>query len=290
MPEDVLDAANRPPLVAWVRVLVGFGAALIVSLAIIAGALRGPNEWSEPGILASPGGKPIRVLVLGDASASEESCPGCLTYSRQFADSMSDDGRVAQLYDATWRPNASPGASVAGMIGLVRTDAEVRSAVSEADVVVLAMGSADLQPAEYANCAAGTMRARHFYRRQPDCLNRSLSRMSQRLQTLADLIGGLRHGRPAALRLVTVGWRQVVGLQAPRQRGSRVAPVAQLAERLAAIQCSVIVRNRGFCIDLTEATRGHVLSTRDRAIARKQPLTQAEHDLVARELLRLGRT
>lgn len=264
MPEEVLDAANRPALVAWARVLVGFGAAVIVSLAVVAGALRGPDEWSEPGVLATPGSEPIRLLVLGDASGSEESCPECLTYSRQFADSMRDDGRVGQLYDATWRANASPGASVAGMIGLVRTDPEVRREVSAADVVVLAMGPADLG-------------------------NRSLPRLGQRLQTLVDLIGGLRHGRPAALRLVTVGRRQAVGLLELGQRESRVAQGVQLAERLAAIQCSVIVRNRGFCVNLTELTRGPGPSVRDRALARKHPMTQAEHDLVARELLRLGR-
>ena len=289
MPEEVLDVANRPPLVAWVRVLMGCGAAVIVSLAIVVGALQGPEEWSEPGVLASPDSKPIRLLVLGDASASEESCPGCLTYSRQFADAMSDDGRVVQLHDATWRVNASPGASVAGMIGLVRVDPEVRRAVSEADVVVLAMGSADLRPVQHTNCAAGTIRGQSAHNRRPDCANRSLALMGRRLQTLADLISGLRQDRPAALRLVTVGRRQVVGLQALRHRGSRAAQVAQLAERMATIQCSVIVRNRGLCVNLSDLTRGHGLRARDRAVARKDLMTQAEHDLVVRELLRLGR-
>jgi hypothetical protein len=235
VPEEVMQTRRTPSRTAFGRgTRVQIASVLILVLVLIGVVVQRGSEQTEVGVLAAPDvAGPLQILLLGDSTAGEEGCPPCFTYSQQLAASVEPDDKAAHLHDHTWRPNASPAATVEGMIGYLTTNPDVRRAADEADIVVIAVGD-----------SGGN-------RTYPDSL--------QRLLTLID---DLRDGRSAVLRLVT-------------------------SSRLADEQCAVIAENGGSCVDLADL---HVKGFRvgDRHASRGVVLTQHGHDVVGRELLRLG--
>ena len=236
MPEEVLETRRMPSRTVprrETRVKIAVGVILV--MLVIGIVLQGGSERSEVGVLAAPdGAESVRILVLGDSTAGEEGCPECFTYSQQLAASVEHDGRVVHLHDHTWSPNASPTATVAGMIGYLRTNPIARQAAAAADIVVLAVGDSSVG------------RKQHH-----------------ELRRLLTLIDDVRDGRPAVLRLVT-------------------------SHRLAGEQCVVIAQQGGSCVDLADLVRVKELSVDDWKTSRGRALTQHGHDVVGRELLRLG--
>ena len=241
MPEEVLETRRTPSQQrsghgARTKIAVG----VILVLVVIGIALSRGIEQAEVGVLAAPkDDRTRRILVLGDSSAGGGGCPSCFTYGQQLAASLEHDGKVAQLADQSWSPNASPAATVGGMIGHLRTHPAARRAAAAADLIVLAVADpgVDERP------------------RRP----------AHRLQALLTLIDEIRAGRPVILRLVT-------------------------SHRLAESQCTVMAANGGSCVNLEDLVQAKKLNVGDGKSARGALLNQRGHDVVGRELLRLGLT
>ena len=90
----------------------------------------------SPSVIKSTSDHAVRLVVLGDSIALGETCVGCTTYPEQLATAMGDSLGV----EVETRNLAVPGAEVADLLKLVRTDSTVQSALTEADAILVTIG------------------------------------------------------------------------------------------------------------------------------------------------------
>ena len=264
MPIEVLVTNRRPsrrPVSAWERffeLVLGSAAVGFLAFAL---TLFDDTAGAERAVL-EPGGSEVRVLVLGDSSAGNLGCPGCLTYVEQFAASVEHDTeRRVRVADWTWRRNTWPTASVASVLWQLRADPRLREVVSSSDVVVIALGDRDLPPAPRAD------RCRD--RRESRCTARVFR---DRLDALLTEVGQIRQQQPVVLRVIT--------------SASPTAP-ERARRQLTRNACQVARRHGGACVDpfrgAPDITPGDW-----ELIAGHPRLSQHGHDVVARELIAIG--
>lgn len=169
-------------------------AVLLVAAVIFAGGPAG----SEVGVLAHRAAPGLRIVILGDSSAGRDSCGRCETYGERLAAGLQESGRDVVLEDLSWGSNASPGASVPGLIGFLRANSTARQAVASADLVVLALGDRDLEMIFTDQvCGSVTRRSQPGPTdRQRSCVDRALGQHRRLLQTLITAVVDLRGGAP----------------------------------------------------------------------------------------------
>lgn len=186
MDMDVLATGplRLPVRPAWRRF-----AGLIAFVAVI-GLMAGANlAKTEPGLTSAAASH--RIVLVGDASAGKEGCPGgCRTYTEQLAASLEQGtGKTVWVEDRSWRSNTWPPASASSVAAYLRADSGMRSAVRSADVLVLALTGTS--PTEFAD----------------------------QLRSLLDEVDWVRHDRPVDLRVVVA--------PTPRSSGTWAGKVAE---------------------------------------------------------------
>ena len=112
----------------------------IAALAMISGLDSREPEALE--LLSTP----LNILVLGDSSADPEACSTCSSYVDQSAAAWSQrSGRRVRL-DRKTVPSDMAAPSMPTLVESLRSDPDIRDSVSEADVILLAIGSGDVAP------------------------------------------------------------------------------------------------------------------------------------------------
>jgi len=98
------------------------------------------NASPSPSTTDSTSDQALRLVVLGDSIASGETCAGCTTYPEQLATAMGDSLGL----EVETRNLAVPGAEVANLLELVRTDSTVQGSIAQADAILVTIGLNDL--------------------------------------------------------------------------------------------------------------------------------------------------
>lgn len=233
----------------------------LAGLAMISGP--GPREPAALELLSTP----LNILVLGDSSADPKACPTCFTYVDQSATAWSQRDRRRVRLERKTVPSDLVAPSMPTLVESLRTDPDIRDSVSEADVILLAIGSGDVAPAT-ASCRAERPALSPCTEVVP------VAEFRQSLVSWITETDTVRDHRPVILRVVTPP--PTSGL--PRQ--SHVARTA----------CQVAAAHAATCINVYDQARTDELVVDPGSDPQHPQLTQHGHDIVAAQLIDSGIT
>ena len=150
-----------------------------------------PEETSEPSANGAPG---LSYVALGDSWVEGAHCGGCRTFAGLYADGLEElTGEPVEFLDLTGDRTTDSTA----LLESLRTDEEIRAAVAEADVVLIATGpnegSVTTEPLAEGTCGGAD---------NLDCVRALGERWTTNFDASLDEIEGLREGKPTAVRLV----------------------------------------------------------------------------------------
>lgn len=151
----------------------------------------GPQDTSEPSAVSGPG---LSYVALGDSWVEGAHCGGCRTFAGLYADGLEElTGEPVEFLDLTGDRTTDSTA----LLESLRTDVEIRAAVAEADVVLIATGpnegSVTTEPLAEGTCGGAD---------NLDCVRALGQRWTTNFDASLDEIEALREGKPTAIRLV----------------------------------------------------------------------------------------
>ncbi len=232
---------------------------MTVVFSIAALAMIGGQDHREPGVVGSLPTQ-LNILVLGDASAGREGCAHCFSYVDQLAATESADGRRRiRIHDKTMSAQTAP-PSIPALVEDLRSTSEFRSAVAQADVILLAVGNGDVMQCPLT-------------RRTP-CPAKPIPQFRQSLTDWIAETETIRHDRPVKLRVIT---------PPPTSGSPRQQDVARTA-------CEIAAAHSARCVNVYALARTdeHIVAVP--ADPNNPHLTQHGHDLVATQLISFGIT
>jgi lysophospholipase L1-like esterase len=192
---------------------------------------------------------------MGDSIALGETCSGCATYPEQLASAMGEKLAAKVEVDNL----AVPGAEVADLGELARSDPATRDAIANADAVVVTVGHNDLAynrlddpcevAADYPRVEWGSI--------THACVDRATAEYRRDLDGLLDMVDELRGGQATMLRVTTV-YNSVIGDEVDPTWSSPTAiePSTYAVHRMAKAQCEVAEQHDGVCADTYHALNG----------------------------------
>jgi hypothetical protein len=261
--ELVLGPEPSPPTHRVRRCLLAV--TVLCSLAALA-MISGPGHGEPAALELLP--TPLNILVLGDSSADREACPTCSTYVAQSAAAWSQrSGRRVRL-DRKTVPANLPAPSMPALVESLRTDPDMRDAVSDADMILLAIGSGDVTHAATASCRS----ERPALSPCPEVV--PVAELRRSLVTWITETDTIRDHRPVILRVVTPP--PTSGL--PRQ--SQIARTA----------CQVAAAHAAGCVNVYDQARTDEQVVAPGSDPQHPQLTQHGHDVVAARLIASGIT
>ena len=232
----------------------------------------------------------VRLVVLGDSIALGETCAGCTTYPEQLATALGHSLGV----EVETRNLAVPGAEVANLLDLVRTDSTVQGSIAEANAILVTIGLNDLafnRLDDPCDVAPDYPRVR-WSSITHSCVDDATAEYQRDLTAVLDEIDGLRGGEPTMLRVTTV-YNSVIGdLVDPTWNSpAAVKPSTYAVDRMAKAQCEVAEAHDGLCADTYHALNGEDGSESAQPFlnpADATHLAQAGEDAFAANLIALG--
>ena len=136
----------------------------------------------------------LHYVALGDSWVQGNHCGGCRTFAGRYATGIEAlSGRTVEFRDLTGDRTTHSGA----LLGSLHSDAEIRSAVAIADVVMIATGPNEMGQA-VDPYAAGTCGGADGY----DCIRELGQLWAVNFDAALTEIEALREGKPTAIRLV----------------------------------------------------------------------------------------
>ena len=168
------------------------------------------------------------------------------------------------LTQETGRPvdvanHAVPNSEASDVLEQVKNDDATRSAVKDADLIVIDVGIND-SPWNLLDdpCnAAPHYPVIQWSKITDGCINRVAGEYKRSLDAILTEINELRAGKPTALRLANV-YNAVIGNRVDPSWNSpdAVAPSISANDLFAQIQCDLVEQHRGKCIDVYGAFNG----------------------------------
>jgi hypothetical protein len=191
---------------AWGRLQLGVCIwTIVLLLAGCAGTTASPSvsprstttvTRSSPSARPAPSsaGAALIYVALGDSWPEGAHCGGCRTFAAQYADRIeSMTGRPVSYVDL----NGARATDSATLLASLKRDSDVRASVAKADVVLIATGPNEMEPA-FEPSKAGTCGGAD----NADCI-RALGRIwSANFDAILIQIQAIRGDRPTAIRLV----------------------------------------------------------------------------------------
>ena len=149
------------------------------------------EDTSEASASSEPG---LSYVALGDSWVEGAHCGGCRTFAGLYADGLEElTGDPVDFIDLTGDRTTDSTA----LLDSLRTDDEIRSAIAEAGVVLIATGpnegSATTEPLANGTCGGAD---------NLDCVRALGERWTANFDASLDEIDRLRDGRATAVRLV----------------------------------------------------------------------------------------
>ena len=231
----------------------------LTALAIISG--QNPHEPAALKWLPTP----LTILVLGDRSAKPEGCSACFDYVDQSAAAWSQRGRRRIRIERKTVTSDMAAPSMPTLVDSLRSNPDIRRAVSEADVILLAMGSGDVAPVAAASCRAEN---------EAPCPKVSVAHFRRSLTSWISETDTIRRHRPVMLRVIT---------PVPTSGSPRQNDIARTA-------CQVAAAHAAACVNVYTQARIDELVVDAGSDPQQPQLTQHGHDIVAAQLIATGIT
>jgi lysophospholipase L1-like esterase len=147
---------------------------------------------SEPSLQST--GAELIYVALGDSWPQGDHCAGCRTFAAQYADRIQSlTGRHVSYVDL----NGPPATDSATLLASLKTNADVRASVAKADVVLIATGPNEMEPA-FEPSKAGTCGGAD----NADCIRALGATWSKNFDMILTEIRSIRGDRGTAIRLV----------------------------------------------------------------------------------------
>lgn len=177
-------------------------AAILVAIVLV--SCSGPSLTGVPTVpdsVASDAGGPspsdglgLTYVALGDSWVEGAHCGGCRTFAGLYADGLEElTGEAVEFIDLTGDRTTDSTA----LLESLRTDDEIRAAVADADVVLIATGpnegSITTEPLADGTCGGSD---------NLDCIRALGQRWASNFDMSIEEIESLRDGKPTAIRLV----------------------------------------------------------------------------------------
>jgi lysophospholipase L1-like esterase len=152
------------------------------------------------------------VVGLGDSVPAGSAC-GCTDYVNLLAGRLGDNVTSTNL--------AVPGQTTSGLLDQL-SSAEVRSALADADVVVVTIGANDLEGTDPSDCDSPDD--------GPQCYSGELSTLTQNLDRVVSAVAA-QTTRPGARILLTGYWNVFLDGTAAKAKGADYVRVADAVTR-----------------------------------------------------------
>ena len=193
----------------------------------------------------------VQYVALGDSWPYGGHCGGCETFVDRYVSDLEEAlGVPVEFIDETRN-----GGDTAAMLDLVSTDESVRSALADADIIVVSTGLNDLD-------TSGALEAIADGSCGPEdaCLNDVFSTWRENFAGILDEIEQLRSGGPTVLRLVTA---QNIFVSDPSIGADYGLPAEfatnagrRLTTELTNVMCEAAAAHDGMCVDVAALFNG----------------------------------
>jgi lysophospholipase L1-like esterase len=178
-----------------------------------------------------------RVVGLGDSVPAGSACD-CTDYVNLLARGLGDDVQSTNL--------AVPGQTSSGLMDQL-SSADVRTAVANADVVVVTIGANDVEADDPSTCGSA--------QDEPACYSAELTGLSQNLDRVAAAVVALT--RPGARVLLTGYWNVFLDGATARAQGADYVRIADAVTREVNTRISAAAAAHGAVfVDLFTPFRG----------------------------------
>jgi hypothetical protein len=206
-----------------------------------------PTNTPDP--TATPSGPSWKYVAFGDSWPYGAHCDGCRPFPKLYADGLAatTDHRIDFVNLTT------NGGTAQSLLKSIQTSLQTRDAIKSADIIVIATGGNDLEPAFDAYGAGTCGGADHF-----DCFRKVGEVWRTSFDGILTEINALRAGKPTAIRLVTnsneaLSDPGLIGLFGPNDKSGGGTFVTNLHHD---VLCDVAAKHGAKCVDLRPVLNG----------------------------------
>jgi lysophospholipase L1-like esterase len=187
--------------------------------------------------------------AFGDSWPYGAHCNGCRPFPGLYAEGLATaTGRRIEFVNRT-----TNGGTAQQLLATMKVSEPIRTVIGRADILVIAIGGNDLEPAFEASAAGSCGGAD-----QLDCFRDITETLRATFDGMLAEIETLRDGRPTAIRLVTManefltdeGLIDVLGAEFGKTSG------VTITRMLRDMQCEVAAAQHAVCVDLGLALNG----------------------------------
>jgi hypothetical protein len=273
-----------------------FAAALaFATLALAMGCSPGDEPGDRKPSASETQASTMHLVVLGDSNAHPSSCSYCTTFGDLVAHAMTEKLNAEVLVEnLAWKITNPHPAEMKDLVTFARTDDNARSALADADAVLILASQNDLAYNRYDDpCdVAPDYPKIHWRQLTHTCMDRSLDTYERRLNALLSEIGTLRDGRPTMLRYVSAINTTLGDLVDPTWNSpAAVEPSYYNVSRMVDVQCRVAQEHGGVCADVFHVLNGATGRRSAQSYLNAYDathLTQRGHDAVAQAIVETG--
>ena len=213
---------------------------------------------------ATPSGKPLSLIVLGDSISLNENdvCPACTGFVDQWA---------ASVHRATGRPVAvdnlaGRGWSIPDLAKQLSTDPKARQEVAAADLILVSIGNNDgppwptTRPCGGQNATTGPEQVVQVQKYTYKCIAATIASYRPDLAGILRTIDTLRSGRPQVRAMLTIYSNWNGNPQLPQTMGNSGAALTAknkvIYDSWNAMACATATSSGFACVDTYHAFDG----------------------------------
>jgi lysophospholipase L1-like esterase len=206
-----------------------------------------PTNTPEP--TATPNGPSWTYIAFGDSWPYGAHCNGCKPFPQLFADALA----VTTDHSIHFINLTTNGGTSQSLLNSIQRFQNIRDAVMSADIIVIATGANDLDPAFDLYVAGNCGGADHF-----DCFRKVAEGWRVSFDGILTEIESLRSGKPTAIRLVTnsneflfdPGLIDLFGTKFGLEGGALITAMHH------DVLCEVAAKHGAKCVDLRPVLNG----------------------------------
>lgn len=211
-----------------------------------------PSAATTESAAPTQGAAGLSVVTIGDSIPyAQYDCNDCASFTTLYADALEED-----LSMSVDRLNLSTHDGLVGAVLLerVQTNESYRTALAEADVVVISIGGNDTPWNSLTDpCDGDNGDIQNWTLYTGDCVTELAARHGDELDAILAEIDTLRAGNPTAIRVI-VGYNDWIGWdQAPPEA---IEPSIEVLDAFSVETCQAAEAHDALCVDVYHSFNG----------------------------------
>jgi lysophospholipase L1-like esterase len=208
------------------------------------------SATADPGSPSSSPGASLTYAAFGDSWPYGSHCGGCRPFPVLLEDGLKEALAGRELH---FMNDVTNGGTAQELARSIETNESIRADIAAADIIVIAIGGNDLEPAFDAS-KAGTCGGTD----QLDCFRSIRDDLRASYERMLTAIDQLRDCKPTAIRMITGSNEFLADQGLIDMLGSDFGPTRGVAvtEMLRDAQCEVAAAHHALCVDLGTALNG----------------------------------